>query len=866
MGPGMREEGMRARFPHSDLSDEVAAFVFIPRDASRDPEDEWHFEDAEAGGRLAWGLSPPEPSDATEAAASLKRLARACLRRVAANAGDAGDEGACIEPAPGAHRSVLLELLRSARDATGRDEENAQYLILTAALSVIERRCVDLYLSGEDASMDGRLRDDDVVSASEEKDERNGNETGTTPNEAPLLSETIASRRLANAVVRGCSLGSRSDAAGKRSAGATKKEKVRSRDPLWPLRRFLHPRCVNARNVAWHGFLAPRDVSPELAALALAMACSLPGAGDASAETTSDADAGGRLPRRERNKDEKRLERCDAEMLAARPTCLTAVGFSDPEDPTDAARTRTRTRRAHHLEVLRASSFFPPGWRESVAAAAGEFLSGDPPPDRWRCFRFVAVVAPAVEHALRFAYAEANGAPEVVTARLGEYYATLDGYGQARAHDVLLHPRRAEGTKDGGGGGANAFPATLRGETRAALEDLFMRDRGPSLRAAYAHGGTRLLPEDPRKTTDDADARFSSSRQEKGEEASEGSEGSIRAGKSRGACAATLLAAALDLCDCPASPLRGYSSVFHPRARLRDAVRAATEATATVAAAEPRFALAFPGGEEGSLVTVLDGGVERVSFSSRRDSAAATAAAAKDEAALLEMARLAHDAWLVPSARPGRRDETLGRVAAAFLDRDVSVLPPERREDDSRDDNRLPSREAGDDAGDDAQFGNDELFGNDSVSGSECLRAAAEEVRAAATAHVFCVERLLSAAETREARGGHRKQLVAAVSSTRALAASLLATLLLVDVFSHHEATVRLHEADDRRRAATRKAPGAEAARSIRARLLTQATAARVLCESGRTREAARAAAAGWTQRAGRETVSALLRMTYGDI
>ena len=48
MDPGMREEGMRARFPHSDLSDEVAAMVFFPRDASRDPEDEWHFEDAEA--------------------------------------------------------------------------------------------------------------------------------------------------------------------------------------------------------------------------------------------------------------------------------------------------------------------------------------------------------------------------------------------------------------------------------------------------------------------------------------------------------------------------------------------------------------------------------------------------------------------------------------------------------------------------------------------------------------------------------------------------------------------------------------------------------------------------------------------------
>ena len=496
---------MRARFPHSDLSDEVAAMVFIPRDASRDPEDEWHFEKAEAGGRLAWGLSPPEPADAIEAAASLKRLARACLGRVAASA--TADAGASIEPAPGAHRGVLLELLRSARDASsGCDEENAQYLILTAALSVIERRCADLYLTGEDASRDENVRASETNDASRLA-------TGTRPicTDVPLLSEMLASERLANAVVRGCSS---LPIARERSGVATINK---NRDPLWPLRRFLHPRCVNARNVAWHGFLAPRDVSPELAALALAMACSLPGARDASAETRSSTrDFRGRLPRRERreNKDEKRLERCDAEMLAARPHCLSAVGFSDfsrenedPEDPEEAE--RRQTNRAHYLEVIRASSFFPPGWRESVAAATDAFTRHPSRPlTHWRCFRFVAVVAPAVENALRIAYAEANGAPEVVTARLGEYYATLDGYGQARAHDVLLHPRRADRKRDGDSsvvGGANAFPATLRGETRAALEDLFMRDRGPSLRAAYAHGGTRLLPEeeDPEESEED---------------------------------------------------------------------------------------------------------------------------------------------------------------------------------------------------------------------------------------------------------------------------------------------------------------------------------------------------------------------------
>jgi hypothetical protein len=62
--------------------------------------------------------------------------------------------------------------------------------------------------------------------------------------------------------------------------------------------------------------------------------------------------------------------------------------------------------------------------------------------------------------------------------------------------------------------------------------------------------------------------------------------------------------------------------------------------------------------------------------------------------------------------------------------------------------------------------------------------------------------------------------------------------------------------------------PGSTPSRAIRNRLLTQATAMRVLCDSGRTREAARLAAAGWSRRAGKETTSALLllRMTYSDI
>jgi len=43
---------------------------------------------------------------------------------------------------------------------------------------------------------------------------------------------------------------------------------------------------------------------------------------------------------------------------------------------------------------------------------------------------------------------------------------------------------------------APLLPGTLPPGTRAALEDLFMRDRGPALRAVYAHGAVGLMPRD----------------------------------------------------------------------------------------------------------------------------------------------------------------------------------------------------------------------------------------------------------------------------------------------------------------------------------------------------------------------------------
>ena len=83
------------------------------------------------------------------------------------------------------------------------------------------------------------------------------------------------------------------------------------------------------------------------------------------------------------------------------------------------------------------SAFMPDGWRDAASHAARDLI------ERGDDARFVAVACPALESALREMFAAVNDAPEVLVARLGEYYATMDGFGQSRVHDVILHPWRA---------------------------------------------------------------------------------------------------------------------------------------------------------------------------------------------------------------------------------------------------------------------------------------------------------------------------------------------------------------------------------------------------------------------------------------
>jgi hypothetical protein len=235
--------------------------------------------------------------------------------------------------------------------------------------------------------------------------------------------------------------------------------------------------------------------------------------------------------------------------------------------------------------VLGSSGFLSDGWRAPAAAAAAALLT------RGDDAAFVAVVCPALEHALRRRFAAVNAAPEVLLAQAGCYYATLDGYGQAHVHDVLLHPLRppspaaftASSTTDVAAAAAaaavagsvvgsdpipsgvcasiawrrrrNLLPDTLPPGVRSALEDLFMRDRGPALRAVYAHGSVRLQPLVGEGVSywQTIGGRGGSSGGESGGSVSNGGE---RSGGG-GACARLLLLAMLDLCAAYPHPCNG---------------------------------------------------------------------------------------------------------------------------------------------------------------------------------------------------------------------------------------------------------------------------------------------------------------------
>ena len=410
-----------------------------------------------------------------------------------------------------------------------------------------------------------------------------------------------------------------------------------------------------------------------------------------------------------------------------------------------------------------------------------------------------------------------NDDESVLVARAGEYYATLDGFGRTHVHDVLLHPLRPLPANNEGGGlkgsaRENALPASLPPSVRAALEDLFLRDRGPGLRATFAHGSVDLAP---------------------------------RPEVRGGACARLLLCIALEMCalhppletetfddealsrwredverlrgvDGAGGALRGYEPAFHPIARARASLDAAVAEMSARdgSGSAARFAFEIvPASADEDTVTVTvaapSGGV-RVAFTEKTSKTGSAAAA--DEPVVASALRdvLAADADAAPTAAR--------EIARAFLLLGETSAPAPKYLYSSRPPPPPPPPPPG------------------PSPGAECLRAAADEIAAAAVAFDAHVDRLARAVETREARSNHRRQLCALSRARRTVRGGLTAALVAVEAFIAHDAD---DDDDD----------------WARRRLLSYVASVRSACARGQGVDAARVAAGFWRTRAGRTVI-----------
>lgn len=119
------------------------------------------------------------------------------------------------------------------------------------------------------------------------------------------------------------------------------------------------------------------------------------------------------------------------------------------------------------------TTFVLPGHASIVEASFTHFRSGRP-------LLGAFMLAPVLEHCLRKEFCRANNAPEFGIAQHGEYYSTLDGFGQRTKHQLLLGPTVLDRP--------NLLLPDLGVGMTHLLSDLFLQDAGPNVRAALVHG------------------------------------------------------------------------------------------------------------------------------------------------------------------------------------------------------------------------------------------------------------------------------------------------------------------------------------------------------------------------------------------
>lgn len=218
------------------------------------------------------------------------------------------------------------------------------------------------------------------------------------------------------------------------------------------LRLLFHPRCLNLRNLVWHGFLTPEEVCPGHASLVLLLLLSLPRANPRPMWTPA---------------------AFDSFFEADRQPPIT-FGPHHGSAPGPLV--------LHLRSVVHQSSFVPPGHQWTLCAAIDAASKG-------RTALFMILALPALEQALRRVFATVNECHQISQATCGKYYSTLDGYGQKNKHQLLLEPEVREEL----GGGRNRLLRALPPGIVDACFDLFLLDAGPGLRGKLAHGDIDLL-------------------------------------------------------------------------------------------------------------------------------------------------------------------------------------------------------------------------------------------------------------------------------------------------------------------------------------------------------------------------------------
>ena len=294
--------------------------------------------------------------------------------------------------------------------------------------------------------------------------------------EATLLSVAVLERVLSELIAVACA----SDGGARLPSGGLLKDMIAllqtgRRDLLGGgaadvLATLFSPTSLNLRNLVWHGFLTPDELDRRYAAILLLI---LLHAADALA-----------LARRQ-----------PAASAAAAPLppppCLwlpeTADdSLSEAREWLDGAPVLLHPPPSGECPVCLLSPFCPPAFRSTLQRALASYCK----PAGGRA-RFAVLVLPIIEAGLRHAFVRSNPSEHALgRAHLGEYFSTLDGYGQRSRHQLLLDYSLHSN------GGANQLCAALGQGMHELLLDLFMHAAGPSLRARYAHGEAALCATD----------------------------------------------------------------------------------------------------------------------------------------------------------------------------------------------------------------------------------------------------------------------------------------------------------------------------------------------------------------------------------